>query len=74
VPDLLLLAGNYRVGTSIVDHGHIHDEARDEVQLRVRGRGDDAGGLTRLPGSWMGPTSVDASPLLIQVGGAVPET
>jgi ABC-2 type transport system ATP-binding protein/lipopolysaccharide transport system ATP-binding protein len=55
VEDLLLQAGSYRISSAIVDRGHIYDYADQEFDLRVRGRGDDEPGLTRMPGAWLPP-------------------
>jgi lipopolysaccharide transport system ATP-binding protein len=58
VDELLLQPGTYQVSTAIVDRGHTYDYADREFDLRVRGRGDQEPGLTRMPGVWMPPVSV----------------
>jgi ABC-2 type transport system ATP-binding protein/lipopolysaccharide transport system ATP-binding protein len=55
VDELLVQAGSYRVATTVVEHGHIHDHASEELILRVRGRPDDESGLMRMPGRWSAP-------------------
>ena len=55
VKDLLLQAGAYRISSAVVDRGHIYDYADQEFPLRVRGRGDDEPGLTRMLGVWVPP-------------------
>ena len=55
VDELLVQAGSYRVSTTIVEHGHIHDHASEELILRVRGRPDDEPGMMRMPGRWSAP-------------------
>jgi lipopolysaccharide transport system ATP-binding protein len=69
VDELLLQPGSYQVSTAIVDRGHTYDYADREFDLRVRGRGDQEPGLTRMPGAWLQPvavaqaTSIDSSRL-----------
>ena len=72
VPDLLLQAGTYRISTSIVDHGHVYDHAKDEFELRVRSRGDDEPGLTRMPGAWLAPVHATGPQALVQFGAVDP--
>jgi len=60
VPDLLLQAGTYRISSSVVDRGHVYDHAKEEWELRVRGKADDEPGLTRLPGLWAAPVPAAA--------------
>lgn len=58
VDELLLQPGTYQVSTAIVDRGHTYDYADREFELRVRGRGDQEPGLTRMPGTWGPPVPV----------------
>jgi ABC-2 type transport system ATP-binding protein/lipopolysaccharide transport system ATP-binding protein len=60
VEELLLQPGTYQVSTAIVDRGHTFDYADREFDLRVRGRGDQEPGLTRMPGTWNDPVRVTA--------------
>jgi lipopolysaccharide transport system ATP-binding protein len=57
IEELLLQPGGYQVSTAIVDRGHMYDYADREFDLRVRGRGDQEPGLTKMPGLWMPPVS-----------------
>ena len=52
VDAMLLQPGTYAVSTAIVDRAHTFDYADREFELRVRGRGDEEPGLTRMPGTW----------------------
>jgi ABC-2 type transport system ATP-binding protein/lipopolysaccharide transport system ATP-binding protein len=61
VDALLLQPGTYTVSTAIVDRAHMFDYADREFELRVRGRGDEEPGLTRMPGDWSSVVMVDAS-------------
>ena len=61
VDELLLQPGTYQVSTAIVDRGHMYDYADREFELRVRGRGDQEPGLTRMPGTWMEPVTAPAA-------------
>jgi lipopolysaccharide transport system ATP-binding protein len=58
IEELLLQPGTYQVSTAIVDRGHTFDYADREFDLRVRGRGDQEPGLTRMPGTWKDPVTV----------------
>jgi len=58
IEELLLQPGTYQVSTAIVDRGHTFDYADREFDLRVRGRGDQEPGLTRMPGTWNDPVTV----------------
>lgn len=58
IDELLLQPGSYQVSTAIVDRGHTYDYADRAFDLRVRGRGDQEPGLTRMPGSWLPPVRV----------------
>ena len=58
--ELLLQPGAYLVSTSIVDRGHVFDHAMRAFELRVRGRGDEEPGLTRMPGMWRPPVATQA--------------
>jgi ABC-2 type transport system ATP-binding protein/lipopolysaccharide transport system ATP-binding protein len=60
VEELLLQPGTYEVSTAIVDRGHMFDYADREFDLRVRGRGDQEPGLTRMPGIWNDPVTLAA--------------
>jgi lipopolysaccharide transport system ATP-binding protein len=55
VDELLLQPASYLVSTAIVDRGHTYDYADREFELRVRGRGEQEPGLTRMPGTWKMP-------------------
>ena len=57
VDELLLSPASYEVSTAIVDRGHTFDYADREFPLRVRGAGDQEPGLSRMPGTWIGPVS-----------------
>jgi lipopolysaccharide transport system ATP-binding protein len=58
VDELLLSPASYQVSTAIVDRGHTYDYADREFDLRVRGRGDQEPGLSRMPGTWKAPLFV----------------
>jgi ABC-2 type transport system ATP-binding protein/lipopolysaccharide transport system ATP-binding protein len=60
VETLLLQPGTYAVSTAIVDRAHMFDYADREFELRVRGRGDEEPGLTRMPGDWSSVVMVDS--------------
>src|ERR1035437_1515178 len=60
IDELLLQPGTYQVSTAIVDRGHTFDYADREFDLRVRGRGDQEPGLTRMPGIWNDPVTLAA--------------
>ena len=55
VSELLLQPATYEVSTAIVDRGHIYDYADRAFDLRVRATGEQEPGLTRMPGTWVGP-------------------
>ena len=55
VPELLLQPATYQVSTAIVDRGHTYDYADREFDVRVRSTGELEPGLTRMPGTWLGP-------------------
>ena len=55
VPELLLQPATYLVSTGIVDRGHTYDHADREFDVRVRATGEQEAGLTRMPGTWIGP-------------------
>jgi len=52
IDELLLQPATYEVSTAIIDRGHTFDFADREFGLRVRGRGYQEPGLTRMPGLW----------------------
>jgi ABC-2 type transport system ATP-binding protein/lipopolysaccharide transport system ATP-binding protein len=64
VDELLLQPATYQVSTAIVDRGHTFDYADREFELRVRGRGDQEPGLTRMPGVWRPPVVKPTVPLV----------
>ena len=55
VEELLLQPATYQVSTAIVDRGHTYDYADREWDLHVRATGEQEPGLTRMPGTWVGP-------------------
>jgi lipopolysaccharide transport system ATP-binding protein len=55
VEELLLQPATYQVSTAIVDRGHVYDYADREFDLHVRATGEQEPGLTRMPGTWIGP-------------------
>jgi hypothetical protein len=55
IDELLLQPATYEVSTAIIDRGHTFDFADREFALRVRGRGYQEPGLTRMPGFWKDP-------------------
>jgi hypothetical protein len=58
IDELLLQPATYEVSTAIIDRGHTFDFADREFGLRVRGRGYQEPGLTRMPGLWREPVAV----------------
>jgi ABC-2 type transport system ATP-binding protein/lipopolysaccharide transport system ATP-binding protein len=60
VDELLLQPGTYKVSTAIIDRGHMFDYVDREFELRVRGRGYQEPGLTRMPGTWRPPVAAPA--------------
>jgi lipopolysaccharide transport system ATP-binding protein len=57
IDELLLQPATYEVSTAIIDRGHTFDFADREFALRVRGRGYQEPGLTRMPGLWKDPVA-----------------
>jgi lipopolysaccharide transport system ATP-binding protein len=57
IDELLLQPATYEVSTAIIDRGHSFDVADREFTLRVRGRGYQEPGLTRMPGFWKDPVA-----------------
>jgi len=57
IDELLLQPGMYQVSTSVIERGHVLDHAIKAFELRVRGRGGEEPGLTKMPGIWKPPVA-----------------